>query len=133
MDTPEYLLNLRSFIQSGRRPDISNNGEQYLNSAAFWHNAYDKTREVELQLRARIVDLEQRLETASGTSAQATPVIVTSQSMGKRRRPTKPGGRAKKKLKTSTTAATSRVDASQLLLLDYEVDLNHDIESKSFL
>ena len=130
MDSPDYILNLREFIQEGRRPDVA---EQYLDSVSFWQNAYEKSQDVEQQLRVRILDLEQRLELSGGVGAPVTQSTAASQQKRKRGRPIgtkESGAKATKKRKTASTAGTSTNSNVQPFLLEYDVDLSEDADGE---
>ncbi|KAG6995555.1 Mg2 transporter protein, corA-like/zinc transport protein ZntB [Physcia stellaris] len=128
MDPPDYILNLREFIQEGRRPDAA---EQYLDSVSFWRNAYEKSQDVVQQLRVRVSDLEQRLELSAGVGAQVTQITAASQQKRKRARPigtSESGAKATKKRKTAGTADKSTNSNVQQCILDYDVDLSEDAD-----
>lgn len=101
-------MNLRDLIQQGRRADVHENNEQLLDSTAFWRNTCKKLQKAEQQLRAKILVLEQKLETVPDTSSQTTQSTDTSQWKRKRENPpatTRGGGRAAKKAKTTEAIA----------------------------
>ena len=128
MDPPDYILNLREFIQEGRRPDAA---EQYLDSVSFWRNAYEKSQDVVQQLRVSVSDLEQRLELSAGVGAQVTQITAASQQKRKRARPigtSESGAKATKKRKTAGTADKATNSNVQQCILDYDVDLSEDAD-----
>ena len=134
MESPAFIVALRGFIRKGRRADVHGNDEQFLDSVAFWRNAYEKSQEVEQQLRARIQGLEQRLETISGTSGQTTLSTDTSQRKRKRKNPTvetRSGGRATKMAKTTKATAVSQSNGVNSVLANQDLDFDvEDAECK---
>ena len=128
-ESSAFLVTLREYIRKGRRADVYGNDEEFLDSVAFWRNAYEKSQEVEQQLRAKILVLEQRLET--GQTAQSTG---TSQRKRKRKSPTtgtRPRGRATKKAKTTNATAVPQSNAVQPVLFDGDLDIDEEgIECK---
>ncbi|KAL8795083.1 MAG: hypothetical protein Q9195_002380 [Heterodermia aff. obscurata] len=114
-----FIVTLRDFIQKGRRADVHENDEQFLDSIAFWRNAYEKSQDVEQQLRAKILILEQRSETISRTPGQATLSTGTSQQKRKRENSTTrttSGGRATKRVKSIRATAVPQSNAVQPIL-----------------
>ena len=134
IESSAFVVTLRDFIRSGRRADVHENDEQFLDSIAFWRNAYEKSQEVEQHLRAKILVLEQRLERISGTSDQTTQSTRASQQKRKRvnsATKTGSGGRATKKVKSTEATAVSQSNAVQPILIGDGLSLDeHAIESK---
>lgn len=127
MESSAFLLTLRDFIRKGRPADEHGNDEKFLDSIAFWRSAYEKSQ-------AKILVLEQRLETITGTSGQTTQSTGTSQRKRKRKSPTpgtKPSGRATKKAKTTNTTAVPQSNAVQPVLFGHDLDIDEEgIECK---
>ena len=129
MASPAFIVNLRGFIQKGRRGDLHGNDGQFLDSVAFWRNACEKSQEVEQQLRAKIIVLERKLEIATSASSQSAQSIGTSQRKRKRENPTtktRSGGRATKRAKTPEAPAIPQVIAMQPVLIGLDLDLDEE-------
>lgn len=54
----EFLSSLRSNIKEGCRLDDSTTFQAYVDTSAFWRDAYKKSEEAQIQLRAKIFELE---------------------------------------------------------------------------
>lgn len=74
----EYISSLRSCVQEGRRLDGSSSSRSHVNTAEFWRNEFKRSEEAQIELRARIFELEKRLD-APEESRSATPAGVASQ------------------------------------------------------
>lgn len=129
METPDYIVELCTFIRNGGRSDASGYHEHYIDSVAFWRNACKKSQDVEHQLRVRVLHLEQRLEAVTGTTDQTTQETPPTQSKRKKGRPTAAdtsGGRVGKKAKPVGTASASGANISLPFLIGHEVEFTGD-------
>lgn len=79
----EYISSLRSYIKEGNRPGGSIAFHNHIDTSAFWRDSYKKSEEAQVQLRAKIFELEQ-VEDARKDSVSRTPPMKVSQ--GKRKR-----------------------------------------------
>lgn len=79
----EYISSLRSCVQDGRRLDGSGSSHSNVNTAEFWRNEFKRSEEAQTELRAKIFELEKRLDGGEQTRS-VIPAGVTSQR--KRRR-----------------------------------------------
>ena len=56
----EYIASLRSCIKRGTRPDSADFSNNHVDTTAFWRQAYTRSEEAQIGLRARIAELEAR-------------------------------------------------------------------------
>jgi hypothetical protein len=54
----DYLQALQACITQGPRPIVSANAQHHVDSSALWHEKYKKSEESQIELRARISELE---------------------------------------------------------------------------
>ncbi|KAL9125865.1 MAG: hypothetical protein Q9217_004997 [Psora testacea] len=78
----EYLASLRSYIRSGARPKLADTPHSYVDATAFWRQAYTKSEEAQIILRARLVELE--LRDNENVEEGALPNAANSQRKRKR-------------------------------------------------
>lgn len=73
----EYVLSLRSYIKEGCRLEGATTFQAYVDTSAFWRDAYKKSEEAQVELRAKIFESERR---------QDAQTIIEDTSPGKRKR-----------------------------------------------
>lgn len=79
----EYISSLRTCVQEGRRPHGSTSSHSHVDTAEFWRNEFKRSEDAQMELRARIFELEKMLDVREQWGT-ATPAGDTSQK--KRRR-----------------------------------------------
>ena len=121
MEFPAFIVTLRDYVREGLRADVHETDEQFLDTAAYWRNEYEKSREAEQQLRAQIRVLEQRLKSISSTLGEKTQSTGTSQRKRKRddsTSKTRSGRRQTKLVKTTKATAAPQSNDVQPIQID---------------
>ena len=131
MGSSDYISNLRTFVRDGERPDRPNDRDRYLDSVAYWRDAYEKSQQVEGELRARILKLERTLEASIGATVGRTKANTGSQR--KRQRGGATGGedadgRATKLAKTTANSIGPRAATLPPAVLDNDLGITEDTD-----
>ncbi|KAL9102105.1 MAG: hypothetical protein Q9163_002709 [Psora crenata] len=103
----KYLTSLRSCVKKGARAEPSH---YHIDTAAFWRQAYTKSEEAQIILRARLAELELGTNQRN-IDESALPNAANSQR--KRKRAPTAAYPSKKQKKTQNTADTNVVEPSK--------------------
>ena len=141
METSAHIEDTRKFIRDGQQPKLAEDGRRYTDSVAYWQAKYQKSLEVEHELRTRILELETMLDARTDASTRTTQRAVVSTSQKKRGRATvatrkrKRGGvfglntvddRATKLARTTESSEGLHTNTLLTTLLDVDLDLDED-------
>ena len=109
---------------------MTDKGEQFLDTVAYWRDAYRKSQQVENQLRAQILTLEQKLEPHCLTIGQTTPNTANSQRKRKWPAATTAEPLTGSTMKRAKAAHASNPNSLLPLVLNYDEDLTPNSEGK---